>query len=93
MSNLRTTLYDAVLGAAAGFSLAFFAWIIADRMGGDGNPPFWPFAVVGVFAGVALLRWLRSRRSGGRWIHLLWVPVVLFVVLMTMIVLALRNFQ
>ena len=93
MSNLRSTLYDLLLGAAAGFSLAFFAWIVADRMGGDGSPAFWPFAAVGVLAGVGLLRWVRARRAGGKWIHLLWIPVVLFVVLMTMIVIALRNFQ
>lgn len=63
-------LYDLVLGVAAGVSLGFFAWIVSDRVGGDGTPPFWPFAAAGAVALVALLRWRRRRRAGGRWIHL-----------------------
>lgn len=90
--SILANAYDVVLGAAAGFSLGFFAWLAADRLGGDGSPPFWPFAVAGVIGGVVLVRWARSRRGRGRWVHVLWVPVLLFVVLMAAIVVALRNF-
>lgn len=86
-------VYDVVLGAAAGFSLGFFAWLIGDRIDqSDGTPDFWPFAVAGVIAGIALVRFARSRKGARRWIHALWIPVLVFVVLMTMIVVALRNF-
>ena len=79
--------------AAAGFSLGWFAWIFSDRLGDAGTPKFWPFAVIGVIGGIALVRWARSRKGTRRWVHVLWIPVVLFVLLMTAIVLALRNFN
>lgn len=85
-------LYDLVLGTAAGFSLGFFAWLMADRIGDSPTPAFWPFAVAGVVGMFLVVRWARSRRGTRRWIHVLWIPVLVFVVLMTMIVVALRNF-
>ncbi len=88
-----SVLYDLILGAAAGFSIGFFAWIISDRLGDDGTPPFWPFALAGVIGTILLVRWARSRRGGGRWIHILWIVVAVFVTLMTMIILALRNWN
>jgi hypothetical protein len=82
-------LYESVLGLAAGFSLGWFAWLIGDRFTDDALP-FWPFAVGGIIFGVTIVRFLSSRRSGRRWVHLLWIPVVLFVVLMTAVIMALR---
>lgn len=85
--------YDLVLGAAAGFSLGFFAWLIGDRVdNADGTPDFWPFAAAGVVGGIALVRWARSRKGTRRWVHVLWIPVLLFVLLMAAVVVALRNF-
>jgi hypothetical protein len=40
--------------------------------------------------GVTLVRWISTRKSGRGWVHALWIPVVLFVGLMTLIILALR---
>ncbi|HAX81250.1 MAG TPA: hypothetical protein DCY40_01625 [Actinobacteria bacterium] len=91
--SVLSFVYDLLLGAAAGFSIGWFAWIFADRIGDDGTPAFWPFAVSGVLGGIALVRWARSRRGTARWVHILWIPVLLFVLLMTAIVLALRNFN
>lgn len=87
---MTSVIYDLVLGAAAGFSIGWFSWLISDRMGDEATPPFWPFAVVGVIGTILLVRWARARRGGGRWINVLWIPVLLFVVLMTAVVLALR---
>ena len=89
--SLLALAYDLILGVAAGFSVGFFAWIASDRLG-DGTPAFWPFAAAGVLGMFLLVRWARSRRGGGRWIHLLWIPVVLFLTLMAMVAIALRNF-
>lgn len=91
--SFLTIVYDLILGAAAGFSLGWFAWIFADRLGDDGTPAFWPFAVAGVLGGILLVRWARSHKGTRRWVHVLWIPVLLFVLLMTAIVLALRNFN
>lgn len=86
---MPSLLYDLVLGAAAGFSVGFFAWMAADRLGAEGTPVFWPFAAIGMVAGVVVVRWARAR--GGRWVHALWLPVILFVLLMAAVVMALRN--
>ena len=91
--SVLSFVYDLVLGAAAGFAIGWFAWIFSDRLGNDGTPAFWPFAVIGVIGGIALVRWARSRRGQGRWVHILWIPVVLFLLLMGAIVMALRNFE
>ena len=89
--SILTTIYDVILGAAAGFSIGWFAWIFSDRLGDDGTPQFWPFALAGVIGGIALVRWARSRKGARRWINVLWIPVLLFVLLMAAIVMALRN--
>jgi hypothetical protein len=91
--SLLALVYDLILGAAAGFSVGFFAWIASDRIGDDGSPAFWPFAVAGVLGMILLVRWARSRRGGGRWVNVLWIPVLVFVVLISMVVLALRNWN
>jgi hypothetical protein len=87
--GLGRLLYESVLGIAAGFSLGWFTWLIADRFT-DADLVFWPFAVGGIVLGVTLVRWISTRKSGRGWVHALWIPVVLFVGLMTLIVLALR---
>jgi hypothetical protein len=91
--SLLSRIYDVVLGGAAGFSIGWFAWIFSDRLGDDGTPLFWPFALAGVIGGIALVSWARSRRGSGRWVHILWIPVLLFILLLGAIVMALRNFN
>lgn len=81
--------YHLVLGSASGFALGWFAWVIASRQVVD--PPFWPFAVVGVGLGVAVVRWAASTKRGRTWVHALWIPVVAFVLLMTAVIVALRS--
>jgi drug/metabolite transporter (DMT)-like permease len=85
------TVYQFLLGVAGGFSLGWFAWIVADRLGGDATPPFWPFAVAGAIVGVLIVQAAGGTPRGRKWVNLLWIPVVAFVVLMTAIVMALRN--
>lgn len=82
-------LYESILGLAAGFSLGWFAWLISDRVT-DGTLRFWPFAVGGVIFGVTIVRFISTRQSGRGWVHLLWIPVLLFTVLMAAIIMALR---
>jgi dolichyl-phosphate-mannose--protein O-mannosyl transferase len=82
-------VYQSLLGVASGFSLGWFAWIIAGRQMSD--PPLWPFAAVGIFLGVVIVRMAASTPKGRKWVHALWIPVVAFVVLMTAVVIALRN--
>ena len=53
--------------------------------------PVLALSVAGVIGTILQVRWARSRRGGGRWIHILWIVVAVFVTLMTMIILALRN--
>jgi CDP-diglyceride synthetase len=83
------TVYQSVLGVASGFSLGWFAWVIAGRQLAD--PPLWPFAAVGILLGVGTARAAGSRPRGRSWVHALWIPVVAFVLAMTAIVIALRS--
>lgn len=94
-SALRHTFYDILLAVLAGFAVGWFAWVFGGRLIGTDTTetPLWPFAAVGVVGVFALIKWARSRRPEPGWIHLLWIPVVLFVVLMTLIVMALNNFN
>jgi hypothetical protein len=85
-------LYESILGLAAGFSVGWFTWLIADRLT-DQTLALWPFAVGGIVLGVTVVRYISTRRTGRGSVHLLWIPVVLFVILMSMIVLALRAFE
>jgi len=87
--GLGRLLYETVLGLAAGFSIGWFAWLIGDRLA-DATPPFWPFAIGGIIFGVTIVRFISTRRSGRGWVHLLWIPVLLFVVLLGAIIMALR---
>lgn len=87
--GLGRVLYESILGIAAGFSLGFFAWLVADRVTNT-ELRFWPWAAAGILFGVIGVRQVSARRNGRGWVHLLWIPVVAFVVLMTMVVLALR---
>jgi hypothetical protein len=87
--GLGRLLYESVLGIAAGFSLGWFAWLIADRLT-DRDLLFWPFAAGGILFGVTIVRFMSARRGGRRLVHLLWIPVVLFVVLMAAIIMALQ---
>ena len=87
--GLGRLLYESVLGIAAGFSLGWFTWLIADRFTDD-TLQAWPFLAGGIVVGVTLVRWISTRRVGRGWVHALWIPVVAFVGLMTLIVLALR---
>ena len=82
-------IYDLILGAASGFALGFFAWLASDRIT-DTSQPFWPWAVGGVVVLFFVVRWARQNRGTRRWVHLLWIPVLAFVALMTMVILALR---
>jgi len=91
--SVLSFIYDLVLGAAAGFSVGFFAWLISDRVGDATTPAFWPFAVAGVLGMTLVVRWARGRKGGGRWIHVLWIPVILFLALMAMIAWALSRFS
>ncbi|OFW63370.1 MAG: hypothetical protein A2135_01740 [Actinobacteria bacterium RBG_16_67_15] len=83
--SLRCT-YHLVLGITSGFAVGAFVWMISgsDRL-------FWPYPVAGIVvmtaATLALARW-----KGGRLVHLLWIPVALFLALMAMVAIALRNF-
>lgn len=90
--GLARVLYESVLGLAAGFSLGFFAWMVADRVT-EAAMVFWPWAAGGMVFGVTVVRLISTRRPGRGWVHLMWIPVVLFVVLMTMLILALRAFE
>jgi hypothetical protein len=90
--GLGRLLYESILGLAAGFSIGWFAWLIADRFS-DADLAFWPFATTGVVLGVTVVRYLSTRRTGRGWVHLLWIPVALFVALMVAVVLALRAFE
>ncbi len=90
--GLGRVLYESILGIAAGFSLGFFAWLVADRVT-DSELRFWPWAAAGILFGVIAVRQVSARRRGRGWVHLLWIPVVAFVVLMTMVVLALRAWS
>ena len=82
-------LYESILGLAAGFSLGWFTWLIADRLTDD-TLQAWPFLAGGMVVGVTLVRWISTRRTGRGWVHALWIPVIAFVGLMVLIVLALR---
>lgn len=82
--------YQFLLGVAGGFSLGWFAWIFASRLGGNATLPFWPFALVGAIAGVLIVQAAGRTARGRKWITLMWIPVVAFLVLMTAIVMALR---
>jgi drug/metabolite transporter (DMT)-like permease len=84
------TVYQFLLGVAGGFSLGWFAWVFSDRLGGDSTPPFWPFAVAGAIVGVLIAQAASGTARGRKWINLLWIPLVAFVVLMTAIIMALR---
>lgn len=87
--GLGRLLYESILGVAAGFSLGWFAWLFTDRFVDD-TLALWPFAVGGILVGVTLVRWISTRRSARGWVHALWIPVIAFVGLMTLVVLALR---
>lgn len=87
--GLGRLLYESVLGVAAGFSLGWFAWLISDRVT-DSDLLFWPFAAGGILFGVTIVRFMSTRRGGRRWVHMLWIPVILFVVLMAAVIMALR---
>jgi hypothetical protein len=82
-------VYQSLLGIASGFSLGWFAWIVAGRQMMD--PPFWPFAAVGIVVGVVVVRMAAATPRGRKWVHALWIPVVAFVFLMTAVILALRK--
>ena len=96
----RPTAYDAALALLGGSSLGWFAWwftgayVVSDGTGGSGIP-LWVFEVLGVAAVFFLLMRVRSRSEDAqrrsRWVHLLWIPVILFVLLMIQVVLTLRN--
>jgi uncharacterized membrane protein len=83
----RAWAYHLILGAASGFAVGCFAWFTV----GETNP-LWPYAAAGVVLMIAAVRFLAVRRGTRRRIHLLWIPVVLFLALMAAVVLALRNF-
>lgn len=86
------TVYQTLLGVAGGFSLGWFGWIFADRFFAvSPELPFWPFAAGGVVIGLLLVSAMGRTARGRKWINVLWIPVVAFVVLMTAIVIALRN--
>ncbi|WKZ83069.1 MAG: hypothetical protein QY307_02120 [Acidimicrobiia bacterium] len=91
-TRLGRIVYDTVLGILAGFALGFFAWMVADRVG-SGGLSAWPFTGAGLFLGVILVRAWSGRRRGGKWVHLLWIPVILFAALMTMVIIALRSWN
>lgn len=85
-------LYDILLGGLAGLAFGFFAWLSADRLT-DGNPPFWPWAMGGIVALIVFVRWARAHRATRHWVHLLWIPVAVFIALIAMVILALRAFN
>jgi hypothetical protein len=89
--HVLVRLYELVLGVAAGFSLGFFTWVMADRFIQSDRLPLWPFAITGTVAISAIVFWARRSPGKGRWIHLMWVPVGVFVVLMALVVMALRR--
>jgi len=83
------TLYQAFLALAAGFSLGWFAWLIASRVGTT-TPPLWPYAAAGVLVGFAVVWRMAKTDRGRKWMAILWIPVVALVALMTAVVMALR---
>ena len=85
-------VYQLLLGLASGFAVGVFAWMIAGRFIDTGET-LWPYTVTGIIVMTVTVRALAARPGGRRWIHLLWIPVVLFVALMTMVIIALRNFE
>jgi len=89
----RSLAYDLVLGLAAGFSIGWFAWWAGGGISVSPKP-FWPFAAAGIVGTFGLIRWARRQRSSARrLVHLLWIPFILFLLLMAAVVVALRNFE
>lgn len=95
--NARTSrlVYDGIVSLFGGAALGWFGWWFLDGYGSDSNLPLVVWELAGVVVAFVLARWLRSRSSSGRsrWIHLLWIPVALFVLLMVAVIMALRNWQ
>jgi len=83
--------YQLILGLASGVALGFFGWIAADRMT-EAAQPAWPYLVAGALVMTLLVRVLAARKGSRRWMHLLWIPVAIFALLMAMVIVALRNF-
>jgi cell division protein FtsW (lipid II flippase) len=83
-------VYQVFLGVASGVALGFFGWIVADRMT-DAAQPAWPYLVAGAILMTVIVRALAARKGSRRWIHLLWIPVAVFALLMAMVIMALRN--
>lgn len=88
---LLALVYQLLLGAASGFALGFFAWMAADRFAHT-TQPLWPYVGAGIVLMTVAVRAMATRRAGQRWMHLLWIPVLLFAALMAMVIVALRNF-
>lgn len=91
--RLRST-YDVVLVLLAGSTLGWFGWWFLGGYGSGSGPALWLWEAAGVALAWFGVRWLRGRRPEGRSraVHLLWIPVVLFVLLMIAVIMALRNF-
>lgn len=91
----RPGAYDIVLAIVAGASLGWFSWWFLDGYGGGSRLPLVVHQIVATGLTVALVRWRAARTPGGRrwWVHLLWVPAVLFLLLMGAVVYALRTWQ
>lgn len=88
-------VYDVVLALLGGSALGWFGWWFLDGYGSGARLPLVVWAVVGTVLAYVTIGSLRSRSGSGRsrWVHLLWIPVALFVALMVSVVLALRNWQ
>jgi hypothetical protein len=98
MSTARSSasrIYDILLAVFGGSALGWFAWWFLDGYGSGSRIPYVVYAI----AGIALAFWLiliarRRSPSGRSWaVHLLWIPAVLFVLLMAAVLVALRNWQ
>lgn len=88
-------VYDVMLVLFAGPAIGWFAWWFGGSYGGAESPPLLLFVLAAMVATFLVVRWLRQRSPSGRswWVHLLWIPVVLFVALMAAVIMALRNWQ
>lgn len=92
----RSRVYEYILIVLGGATIGWFVWWFGDGYGGGSRFPLWLYEIVGMVLAFGLVRWLRGRGSPSarrKWVHLLWVPVVLWAFLMVAVIIALMRWQ